>query len=340
MASIIPVKGKWRAQVRRKGHEPQTQTFEKKADAERWARRVEAEIEGGRASGTRISKRKTIAEVVQLYREEVSKTKPFGRGKEWCLKRIEDKKLGMGKELVATLSVERIVRYITVDRKVKGVTASIDLTYLGGVLKMARTLWKIESPRGVVDEAREALRHMGQLARSNERDRRPTAEELAKLRAWFHKHSKSLTVDVFDFILDSCFRPPSEIVSLRRSQLNRDDRTIVIADRKDPRRKKGNDQVVPLLGRCMEIIDRQPVDPEHPDLIFPYNGKSWSSIFPRACEELGIEDLQLYDLRHEAISRLVESGKYSVLEMCLVSGHKDPKQLKRYTQLRAKNLHR
>lgn len=98
--------------------------------------------------------------------------------------------------------------------------------------------------------------------------------------------------------------------------------------------------MVPLLGRCMEIIDRQPVDPKHPDLIFPYNGKSWSSIFPRACKELKIEDLQLYDLRHEAISRLVESGKYSVFEMCLVSGHKDPKQLKRYTQLSAKNLHR
>ena len=58
-----------------------------------------------------------------------------------------------------------------------------DLTYLGGVLSLARTLWKIESPRGVVDEAREALRHMGLLARSNERDRRPTDDELAQLIA-------------------------------------------------------------------------------------------------------------------------------------------------------------
>lgn len=49
-------------------------------------------------------------------------------------------------------------------------------------------------------------------------------------------------------------------------------------------------------------------------------------------------DLRLYDLRHEAISRLVESNKYSIPEMMLVSGHKDPKQLMRYTQLKAKNL--
>ena len=97
--------------------------------------------------------------------------------------------------------------------------------------------------------------------------------------------------------------------------------------------------VVPLLGRCMEIIDRQPRI-EDEDRIFPRNGKSWSSIFPRACQALGIKDLTLYDLRHEAISRLVESGKYSFPEMMLVTGHKDPKQLMRYTQLKAKNLHR
>lgn len=337
MASIIPVGEKWRAQVRRKGHEAQTQTFEKKADAERWARRIESEIESGRASGSRVSKTKTIAEVVKLYRDEVSKTKPFGRGKEWCLARLEDKKEGMGNVRVASLTAERIVEYITDQRKVKGVTASIDLTYLGSVLNLARSLWKIESPRGAVDEARESLRHMGLLARSNERDRRPTQKELDDLRAWFRLHSRSLTVDVFDFILDSCFRPPSEITSLRWDDLNETDRTIAIHDRKDPRRKKGNDQVVPLLGRCMDIVLRQP---RQGDLIFPYNGKSWSSIFPRACEELKIKDLQLYDLRHEAITRLVESNKYSVLEMCLVTGHKDPKQLKRYTQLRAKNLHR
>jgi integrase len=50
-------------------------------------------------------------------------------------------------------------------------------------------------------------------------------------------------------------------------------------------------------------------------------------------------DLRLYDLRHEALSRLFESGKYSVPEVALVSGHKDWKQLARYTQLRAANLH-
>lgn len=87
----------------------------------------------------------------------------------------------------------------------------------------------------------------------------------------------------------------------------------------------------------MQIIKRQPRDGQ---LIFPVNGHSWSTLFPRACAELGIEGLALYDLRHKAISRLVEAEKHSILEMMLITGHKDPKQLKRYTQLRALNMHR
>ena len=337
MASIIPVGDSWRAQVRRKGHPVQTKTFPKKVLAEQWARGVEADIDAGRtgvASASGAARNMTIGGLIDQYTEEIGSQKPFGRNKEDVLKRI---KFHLGKVTPAELTVDRIVAYITQDRKVSGVTASIDLTYLGGVLKVSRALWRLPVSIAAVIEAREVLRHMNVLGRSNERDRRPTAKEIERLRAWLRLHSRSLTPDLIDFIIDSCFRPPSEIVRLRWDDLNHEDRTIVIRDRKDPRRKIGNNQTVPLLGRSYVIICAQPKNGE---FIFPLNGKSWSSIFPRACSELGIEDLNLYDLRHEAISRLVESGKYSIPEVMLVSGHKDPKQMMRYTQLRAKNLHR
>ena len=52
-----------------------------------------------------------------------------------------------------------------------------------------------------------------------------------------------------------------------------------------------------------------------------------------------IFDLHFHDLRHHAISLLFERG-YQIQEVALVSGHRDWKQLKRYTQIRAKDLHR
>jgi integrase len=338
MASIIQVGDKWRAQVRRKGYPAQTQTFPTKVLAEKWGRQVESEIDAGRA-GQLAPGHVTVGSLIERYEAEIAPKKPMGKNKENTLKLIKHPKNGLGKVSVRDLTPERIVSYITDQRQVSGVTASIDLAYLKGVLRIARALWKVGVPPGVVDDAREILKYMGMSSRSNERDRRPTSDELERLKRWFAARSETLTPDHIEFILDSCFRPPSEITRLRWADLNHADRTIVIRDRKDPRKKLGNHQTVPLLGKCYEIIMRQPQEGE---FIFPVNGKSWSSLFPRACspEELNIEGLQLYDLRHEAISRLVEAGKHSIAEMMLITGHKDPKQLMRYTQLRARDLHR
>ena len=51
----------------------------------------------------------------------------------------------------------------------------------------------------------------------------------------------------------------------------------------------------------------------------------------------GIVDLHFHDLRHEAISRFFEKG-LSIPEVSLISGHKDVRQLMRYTHLKINNL--
>lgn len=334
MASIIKVNGKWRAQVRRKGQPAQTKTFSTKVLAQQWAKSLEGDVEHMAAGILPRGPQWTVGKLIERYEREVGESKPFGRNKADVLKKLRTLLEGVQ---LADLTPARVVEYIRDDRRVSGVTAAIDLTYLKGVLSMARALFEIPVQPSIVDDARESLNHLGLLERGAERDRRPTANEIAGIRGWLQAHSETFTPDHLDFILSSCFRPPSEIVRLRWEDLNREDRTIIIRDRKDPRRKIGNHQIVPLLGECMAIIDRQP---KKGDLIFPVNGDTWSTVFPRACRALKITDLRLYDMRHEAISRLVATNKYSILEMMLITGHKDPKQLARYTQLRARDLHR
>jgi integrase len=51
----------------------------------------------------------------------------------------------------------------------------------------------------------------------------------------------------------------------------------------------------------------------------------------------GIEDLNLHDLRHEAITRFFERG-LNVVEVAAISGHRELKMLQRYTHLRASDL--
>ncbi|KAK6697226.1 hypothetical protein SNK04_014314 [Fusarium graminearum] len=87
---------------------------------------------------------------------------------------------------------------------------------------------------------------------------------------------------------------------------------ILIRDRKDPKIKKGNNQWVPLLGRTAAIIEGQ--------------DRQGSLIFPTGQHRRGT-------------SRLFEQG-YTIPEVAIVTGHRDWKSLKRYTQLAPASLHR
>lgn len=51
-----------------------------------------------------------------------------------------------------------------------------------------------------------------------------------------------------------------------------------------------------------------------------------------------LSDLRFHDLRHEATSRLFETGKLDLMEVASITRHKDLRMLKRYTHLKAENI--
>jgi len=73
--------------------------------------------------------------------------------------------------------------------------------------------------------------------------------------------------------------------------------------------------------------------------VFPHHHKSAGTAFQRACKTLKITDLHFHDLRHEATSRLFEAG-LTIEKVALVTGHRDWKMLRRYTNLRPESLHK
>nr|WP_246546237.1 site-specific integrase [Ancylobacter defluvii] len=120
-------------------------------------------------------------------------------------------------------------------------------------------------------------------------------------------------------------------------------RMLLIRDRKDPRRKDGNHQRIPLLDvsgyDTCEIIKEQGFSSSRREgRIFPYNGRSVGTAFRRQCRYLKIEDLHFHDLRHEGTSRLFEAG-FAIEQVALVTGQKDWKMLRRYTHLKPEALH-
>ena len=71
--------------------------------------------------------------------------------------------------------------------------------------------------------------------------------------------------------------------------------------------------------------------------IFPVTDVAVRQAWDRLVKRAGITNLRFHDLRHEAISRFFEMG-LSVPEIVLISGHRDPRMLFRYTHLRAEDV--
>jgi integrase len=127
-----------------------------------------------------------------------------------------------------------------------------------------------------------------------------------------------------------------EVCSIKWEDLNRVHKTIIVRDRKDPRKKEGNHMIVPLLAGSYDLVLKQP---ETDDRIFPYNSKSVTAGFQRVRKSLDITDLRYHDLRREGASRLFEKG-YSIEEVAQVTGHRNLNILWQvYTQLFPHKLH-
>ena len=115
----------------------------------------------------------------------------------------------------------------------------------------------------------------------------------------------------------------SEILSITKDDIK--DNCIYLSDTKNNSPRK-----IPLTKKVKEIINKS-------TLPYSISSNAVRLSWYRMTKRAGIVDLHFHDLRHEAISRFFEKG-LSIPEVSLISGHKDVRQLMRYTHLKINNL--
>ena len=71
--------GWWQAKVRRKGHATQSRTFEKKVDAEAWARDIENKMDRGIFEDRREAETTTLRTALERYEREITSKKKAQR---------------------------------------------------------------------------------------------------------------------------------------------------------------------------------------------------------------------------------------------------------------------
>lgn len=332
MASILQVKGRWRAQVRRAGMQSIARTFDTRREAEQWARRVETGMDEQRPA--LLGEDMTVHGLVQQYRRlraELGRPVDPASNTHYMLEHlVED----LGAERVRELSPQRLAQWgkARAEQGAGGYTVNMELSALGTAIRHTASFLGITLP-DVVGAARPLLHYAQLIGGGQRRTRRPTEDELRRLLAWLGERN-AIVRDAVEV---------AAITGLRRGELARiawadvDElrRAVLVRQRKHPRRTEARDEWVPLLGQAWVIVQRQARDDER---IFPVSRETLTDSVTAGARALGIPDLRLHDMRREATSRLRELG-FDVDARKAVTGHRSDEIHSRYVAVSIDQLH-
>jgi integrase len=292
----------------------------------------------------------TVSWVIERFIEKMEKstTKTLGPSQRYTLRVIQRMKIG-GRD------VEKLDKHDAIEMCEELIaeglcpaTVQQYVTYLVVALKYAKSAFRdcAKVNTTAFEDAKPFLAQNRIIGKPRPRDRRLIGGEWEQIIAYYKEQAgdprtRIPMAEIVEFQVWSA-RRIGETCRIKCADVNREKRTVIVRDMKDPRQKKGNDVEVPLLGRAWEIVAARLAnwDGHNPNTrVFQYNAKSCSASFTNAKKALGIKNLRLHDMRREAASRLFEAG-FSVQEVMLVTGHKTPQMLLRvYTKLKPEDLH-
>ena len=314
MASFRKRNGLWQVQVRSIHAGATSKSFHRKSDAERWATQQEALMQTGQWAREKPSDY-SLKEMMERYLAEVT---PAKRGKDAEARRL--KRLLNEKSLMA-LRLDKAEPHIFAtfrDRRIMdGVRAcQYDLVLLRHAWNIARIEWGW--PLG--DNPLTLIR----MPKNNPpRERRLKAGEYERLEE-ANKASHSWYLWPIVVIAIETGMRRNEILGLRWEHINKEKRLVFL-----PMTKNGASRRVPLSNKAFEMLLSVKTNKE---AAFPITDIAFRQAWDRLRQRAEIADLTFHDLRHEAISRLFESG-LKIHEVMAISGHKTAGQLFRYVQV-------
>jgi integrase len=326
MASIVARKTQdgtvsWQVKIRRRGFPPVSRTFVRRADAEKFARQAEAEMDRGVFVSRDEAEAVTLAEALRRYEREVSAKK---RGHAQEKNRIKAwLEHPLAKRSLAGIRATDIAKYRD-DRLAAGcavATVRLDLAVISHLYAIAAKEWglAVQNP----------VRTVSLPSVNNARTRRLDADEEARLLSELDRSRNRWAKPIVEFALETAMRR-GELLSLQWENIDLARRVAHL-----PKTKNGDARNVPLSSRAVAVLQALPRSID--GRVFPVEDYMIREAWKQACKRAGIEDLRFHDLRHEATSRLAEKLP-NVVELSAVTGHKDLRMLKRYYHPRAEDL--
>lgn len=313
MAYIRKQRGKWRAEVERKGVR-KSKSFDTKAAATAWAAVEEADIIS--ADGLRFP-RKTLAETLTRYAEEVSPRKKTEAAEIKRLDRIKRDFPDLVALQVSEVRTPDLVAWR--DKMLKTVSP-------GGVRREANTL------RNVFTVARDEWHWCGEspfkgfkMPEDNPaRTRRVLPSEVRRICRWLGYRTGAVdgkqqqVALAFLIGLRSGMRV-GEILSLTDERVDLVKRVARVPHK--TQHLTGQFRSVPLTRAAVRLLKAR----AGRGAFFDVTGPSLDALFRKCTKQLLITDLHFHDTRAEALTRLAR--RVDVMTLARISGHKDLQML-------------
>ena len=314
MASIRKRNGLWQFQVRSKHTGSTSKSFHRKNDAERWATAQEALMQSGQWQ-EKMPSHFTISSMLKRYLETVTPTK---RGKAQETRRLHRL---LREARLMSINLDQAKPCIFADfrdRRIHdGVRAcQYDLVLMRHAWNIARIEWGWPLPDNPVSLIR-------MPKNKPPRERRLKDGEFERLKVAAEKSRSWYLWPVVVPAIETAMRR-GEILGLRWEHIDLDKKTAFL-----PMTKNGSSRWVPLNDEGAAKLTKAPKETDRP---FPVTDVAFRQAWDRLRTRANITDLTFHDLRHEAISRMFDSGM-KIHEVMAVSGHKTASQLFRYVQV-------
>lgn len=334
MATIRKRGNRYHVQIRIKGYEPTTASFERQSDAKEWAAKTETELRAGKYFGQ--SKKRTFNELAEDY---LPHAKDLKRLEYWQgvfghirLADITPDRINKQVQKLLTEDTPRFKTPATGDpvldaqrEKVKrcGATVNRFLAALSSCLSYGVKLdWIDRNPCERINKPKE---NAGRVRFLSE-------EELPLLLCSCRKHPNLYLAVILSLVTGA---RQEEIMSLHWSQIDFKRKAITLL-----KTKNGERRTLPAVGEAFDLLqERSKVRSLSDDRLFPPTKLAKKSEYldlrqpwEAAREESGVEDFKWHDLRHTAASYLVMNG-ISLAEVAKILGHKTLTMVLRYAHL-------
>jgi|TARA_B100000959_G_C14876235_1_gene580535 integrase len=314
------------AEVRQKNSKSIGKTFLKRTNATRWIKEVEYQLDKQTYVDFRETARLTLGDLLKRYRDQITPKKKSGECETFKLNLMLRHKIA--KKRLLDLRTKDVLDFkneikINDGKYYPRAASTINkyVHYVYTVWETAKLEWDITLPH--LNPA-----SLVKKEKVNDKiDRILTIDEYQNLLEACSKSNLSFLFDMTEFAYITAMRF-GEITKLKTIDVDFTNRLAKLRDTKN-----GEDRIVPLTNRALEIANKY----RFKDKLFKIHRDKFRHYFEQACKRADVKNFRFHDLRACAITNLFLDG-WSIAEVSVVSGHKTWSELKRYTRIQPTDL--